>query len=59
MQAMLEKQIKMTQTVWEIVTVENTQWIMKIDHSELYYQIIKIQEINYEIWIQFNHDNNK
>ena len=42
MQTMSEKQIKTTQIIWETTTVRSIKWVMKIDHNEFYYQVIKI-----------------
>ena len=53
---MSEKQIKTTQIIWETTIIKSIKQIMIISHNELYHQVIKVQKINHQIQVQFNHD---
>ena len=55
-QTMSKKQVKMTQTLWKITIVKSIKQIIIINYSELYCQIIKIQKINNQLQVWFNHD---
>ena len=46
----------MTQVIWKTTAVRSIKWIMIINHSELYHQVIKIQEINHWVQVWLNHD---
>ena len=59
MQAISKKQIKITQIIQKTTIIESSKQIMIVNHSKFYYQAIKVQKINHQIQVQFNHDNDE